>query len=241
MTISAVILTSRPRLNPLLIQSLSFVDEIVVIVDSPSAKYKRPNLKSKIFTHPLNGDFAAQRNYALQKAHSDWVLFVDDDEYVGTELAREISALKNSQLNGYTIRRLDLVFHRPLYHGETGRLRLLRLARRTAGKFLRPVHEVWQVSGRVGELSSPLYHIKDHFVSEFIGRMTYYGRIDAQSLSGENKPFSWWRLLIYPPAKFGYNYLLKAGFLDGFAGLFLAYLLAVQSLSVRVFQWANPR
>ena len=60
-------------------------------------------------------------------------------------------------------------------------------------------------------------------------------------LTIEGKPFSWFRLLFYPLAKFKLNYIFKAGFLDGTAGLFLAYLLAVQSLSVRVFQWQQRK
>lgn len=252
MKLSAVIITNRLEINPLLLKSIAFADEIVIVIDSPSviptrlpagrAPTRNPTLTppTKIFFRPLNHDFASQRNFALEKAKSDWVLFVDDDEYVGSELAGEIiSAIKNKKFIGYLLHRQDVVFHQPLFHGETGNLRILRLAKRTAGKFQRSVHEVWKVSGRVGELSSPLYHNKDHFVSEFIGRILHYGQIDSQMLTAEGKPFSWFRLLINPLAKYKFNYLFKAGFLDGTAGLFQAYLMGVQSLSVRVFQWEN--
>jgi hypothetical protein len=69
--------------------------------------------------------------------------------------------------------------------------------------------------------------------------MNYYAGIDAQVLGKEGKPFSWFRLFIYPSAKFIANYFFKGGVLDGLPGLFLAYLMAVQSLTVRVFQWKN--
>jgi len=248
-TITAAIITNKLSLNPLLLNSLSFANEIIIITDSPPRHLEHrqgislhPLKKVKIFYHPLNHDFSAQRNFALQKAKSDWVLFVDDDEYVGTELAREIiETIKTSDFNGYLIKRLDVVYHTPFLHGETGNLKILRLGRRISGKFVRPVHEVWQIKGMVGELRSPLYHIKDHFVSEFISRMDLYGHIDSKILSTEGKPFSWFRLLIYPLAKFKLNYIFRAGFLDGTAGLFLAYLMAVQSLTVRVFQWQNQK
>ena len=42
-----------------------------------------------------------------------------------------------------------------------------------------------------------------------------------------------------PLAKFIFNYKMKLGFLDGCLGLFQAYLMSVQSLSVRVFQWCQ--
>lgn len=262
MKISAIVLTKKPELSQLLLDSLSFAGEILIIVDLapptqlrhceagnlPAGRSKMPcthgqvspHQKTKIFYHPLNNDFSSQRNFGLQKAKGDCVLFVDDDEYVGTELALEIKeTIRRKQYSGYFIRRQDVVYRQPLLHGETGNLKLLRLARRKSGTFVRPVHEFWKVRGRVGELSSPLYHIKDQFVSEFISRLDRYGRIDSKILELEGKPFSWFRLLVYPMAKFKLNYYLRAGFLDGLAGLFLAYLMAVQSLSIRVFQWEN--
>jgi hypothetical protein len=114
---------------------------------------------------------------------------------------------------------------------------MLRLGRKDTGKFVRPVHEVWKIKGRVGELLSPLYHIKDNFISQFTGRMSAYSQIDSQVLTKEGKPFSYFRLLFYPKAKFYLNYFFKAGFMDGLAGFFQAYLMSVQSLTVRIFQW----
>jgi hypothetical protein len=140
---------------------------------------------------------------------------------------------------GFMIQRQDVCFHQTLLHGETGKTKLLRLAKKTSGKFIRPVHETWQIDGEVGELSSPLYHIKDSFVSDFIGRMIQYSNIDADILTKENKPFTYWRLFLNPKAKFIQNYIFRLGFLDGFAGLFSAYLMSVQSLTVRVFQWTK--
>lgn len=242
MKISAVILSNGTDINPLVLNSVAFADEIIILSSSPNPSSAKASLIPPIKTlyHPLNNDFSAQRNYALQKARGEWVIFLDSDEYVGTELAREmVTAIENPNYSGYLIKRVDLVFHQPLLHGETGDSRILRLARRTKGKFFRPVHEVWKIEGRVGELSSPLYHLKSHFVSDFISKMSSYGRIDSQILTKEGKPFSWFRLLFFPIAKFKLNYFLKMGFLDGTAGLFHAYLMAVQSLSVRIFQWEN--
>jgi len=67
--------------------------------------------------------------------------------------------------------------------------------------------------------------------------MIRYSPLDAGQLSQENKPFTYWRLQFNPKAKFIQNYFLKLGFLDGYLGLFQAYLMSVQSLTVRVFQW----
>lgn len=226
MGISAVILTNKePREIQPTTNSVAFAQETILIRDHPRF-------------HPLAGDFAAQRNYGLTKAKGDWVLFVDDDEIVSPTLAQEIkTAITNPKYAGYYLKRFDRYFDQTLKYGETGKMKIIRLARKAAGRFVRPVHEVWQVAGRVGELKNPLFHDRRELVTPFIDRIAFYGPIDAKTLNLEGKPFSYRRLLINPLAKFIFNYKIKLGFLDGYLGLFQAYLMSVQSLSVRVFQW----
>lgn len=239
MKLTVAIISKTEEINKFVLQSVNFADEIIVVVDQEEKKSKSIG-KRHTFYHPLSNNFAEQRNFALQKANNDWVLFIDDDEYVSTELSREIKLLDtNKEIQGFLIPRIDVCFHQPLHHGETGNIKLLRLAKKSSGKFERSVHESWKVKGRVGELSSPLFHIKDNFISGFIDRMTQYSEIDSNILTKENKPFTFWRLFLNPKGKFINNYFLKAGFMDGLAGLFQAFLMSVQSLTVRVFQWTK--
>jgi len=239
MKISVAIISKSEEIDKLVLQSIKFADEIIVVVDEAEKKSKKVG-NMPIYYRPLQNDFASQRNFALQKAKNKWVLFIDDDEYVSTELAREIALLSdNSALSGFLIRRIDVCFHQALLHGETGNTKLLRLGQKNSGKFIRPVHESWKIKGRVGELASPLYHRKDNLVSGFIGRMAQYSDIDSLILTKEKKPFSYWRLFLNPKGKFIQNYIFKAGFLDGTVGLFQAFLMSIQSLTVRVFQWTK--
>ena len=228
MRLSAIILTNKQPddFQPIL-TSVAFADEVVLVRDQPRFQ-------------PLKGDFAAQRNFGLAKAKGDWVLFVDDDEVVSEKLAAEIKmAISSAQHSAYYLRRLDRYFGQTLRHGETGNIKIIRLAKKDAGRFIRPVHEVWQVTGPVGELVNPLFHDRRELVSPFIDRIALYGPLDAKELAKEGKPFSVFRLLANPLAKFIFNYKMKLGFLDGCLGLFQAYLMSVQSLSVRVFQWCQ--
>jgi glycosyltransferase involved in cell wall biosynthesis len=239
MIITIAIISKTEKIDQQVLDSVMFSDEIIIVVDSP---VKKPKLgkQTKIFYRPLNDNFAAQRNFALSQAKNKWVLFIDSDEYVSTELAREIQLIEETKnVSGYFINRIDVCFHQRLLHGETGHTKILRLARKTDGKFIRPVHETWKIKGRVGELSSPLYHIKDNFISEFVGRMARYAEIDATQLLNENKPFTFWRLFLNPEGKFLQNYFLRQGILDSTIGLFQAYLMSVQSLTVRIFQWTK--
>ena len=226
MKLSVIVLSRNGKVETKILQSLKFADEIIIWGE-----------KEYHFQ-----DFAKHRNEALRRARGEWVLFVDDDEYVSTELAQEIlHAINSDKYVGYFLPRLDLVFHDLQKHGEVGNIKILRLAKKSAGKFVRPVHEHWQIDGKIGNLQNALYHLKDDFISQFIGRMNHYGPVDAQILTQENKPYSIFRLLFYPKAKFFLNYFWRLGFLDGYPGLFQAYLMSVQSLTVRVFQWEQVK
>lgn len=223
MGLTAVILTNRqPREIKRTSDSVSFADEVIIVSDN------KGGIK----------DFSSQRNLGLAKSKNDWVLFVDDDEIVSRSLAKEISeAIESDKHSGYYLRRLDKYHGQVLRYGETGNTRIIRLAKKDAGRFARPVHETWQITGKVGLLESPLIHERGELVTPFIDRMVRYGPLDAGQLIKEGKPFAIWRLLVNPIGKFLVNYKFKLGFLDGYAGLFQAYLMSVQSLSVRVFQW----
>ena len=239
MKLTAIVLNHLPvnKLKPTL-ESISFADEIIIIQDK-ILHFGTVRLSVKIFTKPLKS-FADQRNFALKKAKTDWVLFVDSDEIVPKKLAKEIKiAIKNNTYHGYYLNRQDVILGQSLRYGETGSVKLLRLAKKSAGKFSRSVHETWNIQGRVGELKAPLLHIKNNLTNNFIKKITQYGLLDSKELVNENKPFSNFRLLFNPPAKFIHNYIVRRGIQDGLLGLFHAYLMSVQSLSVRVFQWQD--
>mgnify|MGYP003972889417 CR=1 FL=1 len=239
MKLTAIILNHLPRkiIEPTL-KSISFADKIIIIHDSNSPYDSPKSTKSvEVITKPLSS-FATQRNFAIGKAKTDWVLFVDSDEIISSSLRLEIKkTIKRDDYQGYYLPRQDIILGQTLKYGETGSIKLLRLAKKSAGKFSRSVHETWNIKGRVGELTSPILHLKKEFTNPFLGKISQYGLLDSKELVSENKPFSFFRFLFFPIGKFINNYIMRRGLLDGLLGLFHAYMMSVQSLSVRVFQW----
>lgn len=244
--ISAVVLTKNEEENIKdCLEKLTWCNEIIVVDDYSQDKTREiaKNLGAKVFRRYLNNDFAAQRNFALKKAKNDWVLFVDSDERVPKQLALEIQhvLVKDKQIQGYHLKRQDFVFSKFLKHGETAKVKLLRLAKRRAGWWVRPVHEVWQVKGRKATLKTPLLHYPHKNIAQFLKSINTYTAIHAQALFKEGQKSSFWQIFIYPTAKFFRNYLWHFGFLDGMPGFIHALLMSFHSFLVRGKLWLLHR
>jgi len=242
--ISAVVLVKNEEENIIrCLKSLAWCDEVIVIDDYSEEETEEriknyglriKNKKIKIYKRKLNGDFAGQRNYGLSKTSGEWVLFVDADEVVTGQLKNEIqSKLKDEHsLNkyyGFYIKRRDYFLGKWLKYGETGRIKLLRLARADAGRWEGRVHEVWNVKGRTGELINPLHHFPHKNISSFLQKINYYTDLVVQCWKEEGKKMHFWEVIFYPSGKFIQNYIIRLGLLDGTAGLIMAFMMSFHS------------
>ena len=113
--ISAIIITHRQdqRLKKTL-DSISFADEIIVIDHRPDGskwpEWMKPNLlKILVYPQPLN-NFAEIRNWAMNQAKNDWILFIDSDEWFqDPDLAYQlIKSAINKPKQAWKIKRQDL-------------------------------------------------------------------------------------------------------------------------------------
>ena len=242
-TLSVIILTKNEENNILdCLDSVKSLDEIIIVDDYSDDRMqeiaKRFAGKIKIFQHKLDGDFSTQRNFALNKATSEWVLFLDADERLSEGLVREIkSKIKNSNFEGFFIRRRDVLWGRKLKHGETWNIKLLRLARKNVGKWTGKVHEVWNVCGNIGELDNELTHFPHQKIREFLSEISLYSSIRAEELHQKKVRVSALDVILYPKAKFFLNYFLRLGFLDGLPGLIVVLMMSFHSFLVRAKLW----
>ena len=244
--ISAIILTKNEEQNiEKCIQSVKWCDEIIIIDDGSqdttieiAKKYK-----TTIYTHPLNNNFASQRNFGISKAKNEWILFVDSDEIVTDALAFEISnaiGLKDQNLknfNGFYIKRSEFMWGKQLKYGETGNIKLLRLGKKGFGLWKGMAHEKWQIEGSVGKLMNPLLHFPHKNISEFLKEINFYTDIRARELKNKNTKSFFWSIILYPFGKFILNYFIRRGFMDGTRGLVFAILMSFHSFLVRGKLW----
>lgn len=234
--LSAIVLTYNDELTlERTLLSLAWCDEVIVIDDYSTDKTVSIAKKNHatVHQHHVDGDFAAQRNFGLEKANGDWVLFVDSDEVVSPRLADEIQKSLEIDCAGFILRRNDWMFDRVLRHGETSKVRLLRLAKKGKGTWKRPVHEIWDVTGEVGILSQPLDHFPHPDVTQFIKEINWYTTINAKHLFAQKKKTSVWEIIFYPAAKFFVDYIWYLGFLDGTPGAIVAISMSFHSFLTR--------
>lgn len=235
MNLSAVILTKNEARNIKdCIEALSFCDEIVVIDDYSDDGTVRiaKKLGAIVYKRLLNNDFADQRNYGLSKARGKWVLFVDADERVPEALASEITNYKlqiSNEIVGLKIKRQDYMWGKALRHGETASVKLLRLAKRSSGKWVRSVHENWEIEGKTYTLSHPIFHYPHPTLREFIADINTFSTLHAQANKEEGKKSNLIKIIIFPIAKFLHNYFVRLGFLDGIQGFMMASVMSFHS------------
>ena len=178
----------------------------------------------------------------MSYAKNEWVLFIDADERISPKLRQEINDFiieEKSQplFNGMYIKRKDIMWGKLLKHGETGNIKLLRLARKDAGAWQGKVHEQWVAEGETDIFENHLVHYPHQTISEFLSEINFYTTIRAKELQSGGEKSSIFKIIFYPKAKFAQNYFLRLGFLDGIEGLVQAILMSFHSFLVRAKLW----
>ena len=189
LSVSVVIITLNEEANlARTLQSVAWADEIV-IVDSGSTDRTREIAESfhaKFCVEPWRG-FAAQKNFALEKATCDWVLSLDADEEVEPALADEIRATlaADPAAAGFWIPRKNFFLGRWIRHGGFYPDPKLRLFRRDAGQFEdRLVHEDARVAGPTAKLKNHLLHHAYPTLDSYLDHMNRYSSLGAQMAVG---------------------------------------------------------
>jgi glycosyltransferase involved in cell wall biosynthesis len=237
-TLSVAIITLNEEANlARTLSSVQFADEIVLI-DSNSTDRTAEIAQSfgaKVFIEPWKG-FAAQKNSAIDKCSSTWVLSIDADEELTPELQTELRAFLQSETanpEAYRIPVRHVVLLRPIRHGGYYPDLKLRLFRRNAAAAPSPirfseraVHESIQCTGPIGQLQSDLLHHGYPTLETYIEHMNRYSTLGAQLLVSRGRlsrnPVAFLaNVVAVPVLTFLSNYIFRLGFLDGREGLLL--------------------
>lgn len=225
--ISAAIITLNEEKNiKRCIDSLDFVDEIVV-VDSLSSD-KTCDIARELGAIVVDQKFLGhieQKQLAVDKCSHEWVISLDADEEVSPELKESILKLINDGFDkdAYEMNRVSFHLGRWIRHGGWYPDRKIRLFNKNKAHWggYNP-HDKVIVDGSVGRIKGDLQHYVFKDLRHNIDTNNSYSSIMAEDLYKGDKKFSYIKLFLKPFGKFIETYIYKKGFLDGMPGFIIA-------------------
>lgn len=231
------------------IKSVLWADEILV-VDSFSSD-KTLEIAKKYGCRILQHEYvysAKQKNWAIPKAKNEWILLLDTDERVTSELKKEIQKKLYTKMpcDGYFIARRHYFLEKWMRFGGRYPLYNIRLFKKTCRYEDRDVHaHIILDKTKISYLKNDIIHLSDRSLSQYFhkaNRYTTYNanymakiynkkiKIDWQGFFTNTMIFKatikdfWYFIPFSSTARFLYMYIFKLGFLDGSRGFVLALL-----------------
>jgi glycosyltransferase involved in cell wall biosynthesis len=227
--ISAYILTyNEAEKIEAAVSSVLWADEVVV-VDSFStdrtAELARA-LGARVVEIPFEG-FGDLRNRAIESCTHDWIFSLDADERCTAEVRDEILALMagDPPHDVYRVPRRSYMMGRWIKgSGWYPNFRQPQLFRKGAMRYtLEPVHEGFEnLSGKpLGTLKHAIWQFPFRNLDEVIRKMNRYSSLGVPKLKGRRVSMA--GALGHGVWSFLKHYIVKRGFLDGWAGFVIAF------------------
>ena len=227
------------------LKSIDFCDEIV-LVDSGSSDNTLEIAKefgAKIHFREWTG-FKDQKQYGLDLCSNKWVVNLDADERVSTELREEIiDVLKRDDngeelSDGYQINRVVFFQGRWWRRGGWYPEYRLRFFKKDAIKWggIDP-HEKPICSGKVEKLKNEILHYTYIDFFDQASRLIKYARIMATEEYKRGKRASFIKVLINPVSRFIKFYFIKRGALEGKMGFVIALMESYYTFLKYLFLW----
>ena len=180
-----------------------------------------------VYEHPFIG-FGPLKNIAVDKASNDWILSVDSDEIVTPELASEILRITLDSNRIYSMDR-DNHYCRRLIRGCGWQNdQVQRLFNRKSTRYDdKVVHEGLKMNEnlKTDKLKCRLNHYPYDNSSQLIQKMQQYSTLWAEENQGRKK-VSPLKALLYGLVTFFKSYVVKKGWLFGYAGLLISISIA---------------
>jgi glycosyltransferase involved in cell wall biosynthesis len=169
--------------------------------------------------------------WAANQAKHDWILRLRPDEQLNGELSRQIQDLLASEpkKDGFEISRTVYLQGQRLRYGHFRVEPAVRLFRKCAAKFelRRGRVEVCIPSGQIGAVKSRLVYEACPKIGRCVGDMIRVATRAAEDAVHHGRPVSHRGLLWRAPMSFVGSYVVRWGWLDGWAGLHASFLAAL--------------
>ncbi len=218
---------------------IDIADEIVIVdsLSTDQTEQKCQQFASKtelVFIKQKFLGYIEQKNLALEKTKYEYVLSLDADEALSTELLQNIKdAKRNFKYKAYQFNRLtNYVDHWVKYCGWYPDTKL-RLIHRDFAKWegVNP-HDILRlkVDTQIQFLNGDLLHYSYDSISGHLAQTNKFTTIAAHAAFKEGKRSSIFKIVTRPIFKFWRDYFFKLGFLDGRYGFIICFINALAAM-----------
>ncbi len=217
------------------LKSLNFADEIVVVLDKCSDKTKEIVQKytNNIFEGSWNIE-GKRRNIALNNASGDWILEIDADERVSSDLAQEILSIRDSKPCQFSVLVDNYVGARLVKYGWLRSIAVLRRVTMFYNGYKiyhedKEIHPTADMKGEVKYLKNSLTHMMDGNISALVKRFdrNTTWRANDMMASGKKLEFGIFKEIISIKTRIFKSFIIKKGYKEGLLGLLIAILAAL--------------
>lgn len=262
MSISILILTKNEEINlPLCLEAATWTDDVVVLDSGSSDRTVdiARTFGARVYERSWDNE-PAQRGHSLTLPFKyPWVYNPDADEIATPELIAEMRgavADRTSDIACYRVRRKDMFMGRWLRHASLYPTWLPRLFRPDRIRFERLINMNYVTDGPEGRLREHMLHYSfNKGVTAWLEKHNIYSTAEAAeairvitragvdwsslfslSLIRRRKALKDLSFLLpmRPAFRFLYNYFIRAGFLDGRAGLAYCRLLMTYEFMIDI-------
>ena len=218
------------------LKSLSFVNEIVVVLDRSVDGTQKICKKytSKIFC----GSWVCEgqrRNYGIRKCSSEWILEIDADEIISNNLKKEILVKKKMKnFDYFYIKLLNFVGSKPIKFGwmacmaPDGKFCFFKKKSKKWDKGL--VHPSYSMNGTKGpEFKNYIIHRMSKNISDLVSRFNRNTTLHSLELRNQKnlKKGITFRKII---SRFSKSFFLRKGYKGGKIGFLIAVLNSIYPL-----------
>ncbi len=237
--LSAVVLTKNEEKQiESCLKSLSFCDEIIVVDSGSEDKtlFIAKKYTDCVYKQPFT-NFSDLRNFGKEKVKNGWILYVDADEEINKDLAKEIrsvilgsEATPESKKDRFWTSQNDentfaayFIIRRNFYLGKEwpvkDKVERLFKKKNLLGWY-GEVHESPKIEGKKGELKNEIIHRTHNSLEEMLNNTIAWSDFEAKSrLAANHPPVTWWRIFRMMLTSFWEYYIKQKGWKVGTVGL----------------------
>jgi len=244
--ISVVVLTKNEEENiaKCLGSIHGWADEILVVDDeSTDNTVKVAQQYADRILHKRMDNEGIHRNWAYAQAKNEWVLSLDADEYVTSELKEEITEeLKDTKYQAFSLPLRNFIGSYQVRYSGWYPANKLRMFQKRKFKYEEvEVHPRVFLDGDCKKLTKDIVHKGYPDFEHFLASLNRQTTLEARKWIQTGRNMSLGRALWRTFDRFPRSYLRKKGYKDGFIGFMIGFFASLYQIISYAKYWQMKR